>query len=98
MTDMENRDDNVEVEGCLRRFVLWATRQAESVAEMIERRNMRVALRVVCHAQAWLRNLGYHELVNALEVPIREIAAATVKPSPQNTEARQPATENQHGN
>jgi len=70
----------------LRRFVLWATRRAESVAEMIERRNMRVALRVCCHAQAWLRNLGYAEAAASMGDPIRRIAAASVKPSPQKYE------------
>jgi hypothetical protein len=69
---------------CFSRLVLWVTGRIEVVTAMIERRNMRVALRVVCHAQMWLRALGYTNAANMMEEPIREIAKVTVKITPQN--------------
>ena len=79
--------------GWLARLVLWVTGRVEVATAMIERRNMRVALRVVCHAQMWLRALGHTNAAKAMEEPIREIAKAAVKIPLQNSVlSNRPAT------
>ena len=63
----------------LLRLVMWFTSVVEAGAERIERRNKKVAMRVICHAQAWLIKLGYAADAISLERPIREIAIGLAK-------------------
>ena len=90
--NLKDPSDTQRSDGWMGRLVLWVTARVEVVTAMIERRNMRVALRVVCHAQMWLRALGHANAANAMEEPIREIAKATVKIPPQNAESIHPET------
>ena len=74
----------------LHRLVLRLTFAIERLTERIELRNKRIALGVICHAQAWLRKMEYTREAECLDAAINEIARAAYADSSQNRTVDQP--------